>query len=127
MYEYRAICTNIVDGDTYDLTIDCGFHITTHQRIRLLGVDTPELRSRDEIERLAAQEAKAFAQHWLIDTQLEEMSFPLKIKTEKSDSFGRWLAEIHYYDVTSDNGLDNWYSLGAELLLAGHAKVYKKK
>ena len=42
MHTYRATVTNVVDGDTIDVTIDLGFKIFTKQRIRLNGIDTPE-------------------------------------------------------------------------------------
>ena len=44
MYTYKAIITNVVDGDTYDVDIDLGFHIHIHERIRVLDLDTPECR-----------------------------------------------------------------------------------
>jgi len=45
MYQYKAKAERVVDGDTIDVTIDLGFKITTHQRIRLAGIDTPEVYS----------------------------------------------------------------------------------
>jgi micrococcal nuclease len=42
VYTYKAIVTNVVDGDTVDVTVDLGFKIHTVQRIRLAGIDTPE-------------------------------------------------------------------------------------
>ena len=47
MYEYRAIIRRVVDGDTVDITLDLGFDILYNNRIRLLGIDTPESRTRD--------------------------------------------------------------------------------
>ena len=42
MYQYKAKIDRIVDGDTMDIVIDLGFKITTNQRIRLKGINTPE-------------------------------------------------------------------------------------
>jgi len=48
MYEYYCEVTRIVDGDTLDVDIDLGFATKlTKQRIRMLGIDTPESRTRD--------------------------------------------------------------------------------
>ena len=48
MYEYYCEVTRIVDGDTLDVDIDLGFSTKlTKQRIRMLGIDTPESRTRD--------------------------------------------------------------------------------
>ena len=46
MFQYKAIITNVVDGDTFDMDIDLGFHIHIHERVRLLGIDTPESSAR---------------------------------------------------------------------------------
>ena len=42
MYNYKAVVLNVVDGDTIDVEIDLGFKVSTKQRIRLAGIDTPE-------------------------------------------------------------------------------------
>ena len=48
MHEYRCKIIKIVDGDTVDVDIDLGFDIwMKNERIRLLGIDTPESRTRD--------------------------------------------------------------------------------
>jgi micrococcal nuclease len=42
MYQYKAIITKVVDGDTVDVDIDLGFEVwLRNQRIRLYGIDTP--------------------------------------------------------------------------------------
>ena len=41
-YEFPVRITNVVDGDTVDALIDIGFKIKYDERIRLLGLDTPE-------------------------------------------------------------------------------------
>ena len=47
MYEYNATVTHVVDGDTMDVTLDLGFDILYNNRIRLVGINTPESRTRD--------------------------------------------------------------------------------
>lgn len=42
MYTYKAIVTNIVDGDTFDAKVSLGFSITVNHRFRVIGIDTPE-------------------------------------------------------------------------------------
>ena len=42
MYEYQATVTSVIDGDTIEVAIDLGFHVTIHERVRIYGVDTPE-------------------------------------------------------------------------------------
>ncbi len=48
MYEYNVTVTKVVDGDTVDVDIDLGFGMTyKKQRVRLMGIETPESRTRD--------------------------------------------------------------------------------
>ena len=52
MYEYRAKIIKIVDGDTVDVDIDLGFGISlNNERVRIMGIDTPESRTRDKVEK----------------------------------------------------------------------------
>jgi micrococcal nuclease len=47
MYEYKAECLRVVDGDTIDARIDLGFDTWKKVRIRFYGINTPESRTRD--------------------------------------------------------------------------------
>ena len=50
MYEYRATIIKVVDGDTVDVDIDLGFGIIMKdERVRIMGIDTPENRTRDKV------------------------------------------------------------------------------
>jgi micrococcal nuclease len=93
MYEYKiSNVLKIVDGDTVDLSLDLGFYVTVVQRIRLDGVDTPEVHSKDIQEKTLAQEAKQFVTKWF------EENKELTIKTKKDDKYGRMLGEIYCKD-----------------------------
>ena len=60
MYKYRVDVTRVVDGDTVDVDIDLGFGMVyKKQRVRLYGIDTPESRTRDKVEDLFGEAAKA--------------------------------------------------------------------
>ena len=59
MYQYHAVVNRVVDGDTVDLRIDLGFKVWIEERCRLLGVDTPETRTRDEREKRFGKMATA--------------------------------------------------------------------
>jgi len=77
---YNAIIDRVVDGDTVDVDIDLGFGIwMKKQRIRLLGVDTPECRTRDDLEKQFGLLAKSIVEAFcpvgekiLIETKLDE-------------------------------------------------------
>jgi len=62
VYEYRCKVTRVVDGDTVDIDIDLGFGVWLHkERVRIYGIDTPESRTRDKVEKKYGLAAKAFA------------------------------------------------------------------
>lgn len=88
MYEYQATINNVVDGDTLDVTIDLGFGISQKQRVRMYGINTPELHSKDVMERRAAVSAKTFLEDQTINKRVRLRSVKSK------DKFGRYLAEV---------------------------------
>lgn len=58
--EYDVTVLKVVDGDTVDVDIDLGFGVTlTDERVRIMGIDTPESRTRDKVEDLFGEAAKA--------------------------------------------------------------------
>lgn len=114
MWEYRARIIRVVDGDTVDAVIDVGFQHTATVRLRLLGVDTPELHASDPLLRFAALRAKAFTQTWV--DALPATDWPVTVTTSKDDAFGRWLAT-----VSGPVG-----ELNAALLASGNAVVWHR-
>jgi micrococcal nuclease len=92
-YEYHAKVTNVVDGDTIVVDIDLGFDVVlSNQNVRLLGVDTPESRTSDKIEKVFGLASKDYAKAFI-----ENCNKHVIIRTHKSDDsekFGRLLAEI---------------------------------
>ena len=82
----------VYDGDTIDMLIDVGFKMYSRQRVRLLGVNTPELRGENKQE---GERFKQLTLNWIAGGLLiSNEDFPFIIRTEKSDSFGRYLATI---------------------------------
>ena len=91
MYEYACEIVRVVDGDTVDVDIDLGFGVwMKKQRIRLYGVDTPESRTRDLVEKKYGFAAKAFVKSHLPKGSLQT----LKTKLDGKGKFGRILGEF---------------------------------
>jgi len=92
MFEYYVKkVTKVVDGDTIDVEIDLGFDISFSSRVRLAGIDTPESRTTDKMEKALGLEAKAYLKHEI------EAAKSVVIKTEKMDSsekYGRILGWV---------------------------------
>lgn len=98
MYTYKATIINVIDGDTVDAIIDMGFKIHTTQRLRLNRIDTEEMHDANLEKRKLAIEAKEYLRNTLLNKEVI-------IETRKSDSFGRWLAEIVCEDININNVL----------------------
>jgi len=90
MYKYRAIVTDVYDGDTITVTIDLGFKTFLHnQKIRLYGINTPEIRG-EEVDK--GQMVARFVKDEILHEEIELET----IKDEKKGKFGRWLGIVHY-------------------------------
>ena len=60
MYEYRVNILKVIDGDTVDVDIDLGFNTwIKKERVRIMGIDTPESRTRNKIEKKFGLASKA--------------------------------------------------------------------
>ena len=90
MYEYTITqIIKVVDGDTIDVMFDVGCSIFRKERVRLLGIDSPETRTTNEIEKKLGIESKEFVEKWL-NSQNKLVAI-----TTKDDKYGRILAKIY--------------------------------
>jgi micrococcal nuclease len=115
VYEYRCDVTRVIDGDTVEVEIDLGFYLTAKHRVRLLGVDAPELFSGTDREAGAA--AKTFVEGW-VGRKKAGLRYPFRIRTEKADSFGRWLGNL----TAIGDDPATAATLSEELVEHGHAE-----
>lgn len=94
MYEYRVSVTRVVDGDTVDVDIDLGFGVwLKDERVRIMGIDTPESRTRDKVEKKFGLAAKArlkslLGKEAILKTQVNKDGEDMKGK------FGRILGDF---------------------------------
>jgi micrococcal nuclease len=114
MFEYYVKkVTKVVDGDTIDVEIDLGFDISFSSRVRLAGIDTPESRTTDKMEKALGLEAKAYLKREI------ESAKTVVIKTEKMDSsekYGRILGWVFLDGST--------VSMNEKMIEDGHAWGY---
>ena len=111
MYEYHCEVTKVVDGDTLDVDIDLGFAIKlTKQRIRMLGIDTPESRTRNLEEKVRGLLSKQF----LLDSC--PIGSTIRLRSHCKGKFGRILGEI-FVD-------DNEVSINKQMCDEGYAVEY---
>ena len=99
MYEYKCKIVRVVDGDTVDVDIDLGFGMWMHkERIRLHGIDTPESRTRDLVEKKFGLEAKK-----MVETYMPVGSIQTLVTVQdKAGKFGRILGKFKIYDGKED-------------------------
>jgi len=109
MYEYKAVVTRIIDGDTFEANIDLGFKTYQQQTFRLKGVDTPEVYGAEKARGLKASD--------VVERMI--LGKEVIIRSEKSGSFGRWIADV---DIETDRGKVN---LNQFLLDNGLANKYE--
>lgn len=110
LWVYRARVERVIDGDTLAIRLDQGLHTERVEQVRLLGVNTPEVKGASRPAGLAAT---AFVKRWLSDAGGD---WPLVVQTEKSDAFGRFLATV--WDAAGR-------CLNDDLLSAGHAVPFE--
>lgn len=67
---YPLTVTRVLDGDTVDAKVTLWPGLTQQVRIRVYGVDTPEIHTRDACEKRAGYRAKAYVEDWLRGTDV---------------------------------------------------------
>ena len=111
MYKYKAKIVRIVDGDTIDIVIDLGFKITTNQRLRLKGINTPETYN---VKKDSEEYKKGMAAKEFVIQRIEANNYEAIIDTDKdTGKYGRYIAVIWLADNTT--------SLNDELVEKGFA------
>ena len=111
MYEYNVKVVKVIDGDTVDVDIDLGFGVWLHkERVRIYGIDTPESRTRDKVEKRFGLLAKEFVKQFVKGSSVI-------LRTQKYDAkgkFGRILGDI----IVDDK------SLSETMIQEHHAVAY---
>jgi micrococcal nuclease len=113
LYHYKALVTEVYDGDTCTVDIDLGMNSwIRNEKLRLYRINAPELRGPERPEGLISRDFlrdKILGKEVLIET----------VK-DKRGKYGRFLAEIWLKDES-----DNWININDLLVENGHA-IYKE-
>ena len=111
LYWYKAIVVRLVDGDTIIVDVDKGFSDwRKNLNLRFSRIDAPEKRGATKEEGLAALD--------FLKTQISAGD-TVYIRTQKADSFGRYIAEIFVFEE------DKTTNLSDVMVKFGHA-IYKE-
>jgi micrococcal nuclease len=106
MYNYKAHIKDVYDGDTVTAVVDLGFLHYQEMKLRLLGIDTPELRGPEKKQGIVVRD---ILREMILDKEVE-----ISTRKDKQGKYGRYLATIHLDDLN----INKW------LLDNGHAKEY---
>jgi micrococcal nuclease len=94
MYEYRVKVLRVVDGDTVDVDIDLGFGVwLQNERVRIMGIDTPESRTSDVVEKVFGNAAKNRLKELLGETAILKTQVN-KDGEDMKGKFGRILGDF---------------------------------
>lgn len=124
MYIYNAKCTRVVDGDTIDAEIDLGFDVKISKRIRLSGIDAPESRTRNKVEKKLGLAAKD-----RLTDLLEGAANCFELESQEFGKYGRVLGKLHINKLSGKDTLTQ-VCINDVLVKEGYAVEYnggKKK
>jgi micrococcal nuclease len=113
-YYYIAEVVKVYDGDTCTCIVDLGFKTSVRIKVRLVGIDTPEIRTRDDEEKVRGYASR----DWLREQILGKK---VLLHTSERGKFGRWLGTIWCLEEVKPE-FENSYN--KQLIVEGHAKEY---
>ena len=117
MYTYKIKLDRVIDGDTIDAEIDLGFDVSIKKRIRFMGINTPESRTRDLEEK-----AKGLAAKDRLSNLLEGAN-TIELKSHGVGKYGRCLGELNIDVVDGKEGV-TMTNVNELLIKEGHAVEY---
>jgi|TARA_Y100000310_G_scaffold299460_1_gene334322 micrococcal nuclease len=117
VYTYKAKLVRVVDGDTLDVFVDLGFNVWIKRRVRLVGIDAYETRTRNKEEKKKGLAAKARLKEILED----EDKFSLI--SHGVGKYGRCLGEIHITAKYIKSSKYHGKSINEMMVKEGHAKA----
>ena len=120
-YGYSCKLERVVDGDTCDALIDLGFNTWAKRRIRFMGVDTWESRTRNKEEKVLGLKAKAYTKE-----MLERNEGNFTVKSHGVGKYGRLLGELFIdgeekslNELLKENGHAYEYDGGSKKVFGG--------
>ena len=115
MFEYSCRIVRVVDGDTVDIDIDLGFDVWLRkQRIRMMGIDTPESRTRDLEEKKFGLLAKDKLNTLLANSRV------IQTYKDTKGKYGRILADVIVYHSAEDR----WCGATEVMIQLGYGVKY---
>lgn len=105
-YVYKAFITSVFDGDSCTAKLDLGMHVSMEIKIRLYGINAPEIRGADKLAGIQSRDH--------LRSMILMRDVIIKTYKDKTEKYGRWLADIFVDDV----------NINQKMVQDGHAIVY---
>lgn len=99
MNTYKAKCISVYDADSATFLVDCGFYITHEIKTRFLGIDTPELRTKNLKEKKLGIEARDFVRSLILKKKVIIKTYLNKKEQNRKGKYGRYLCEVWLGDI----------------------------
>lgn len=119
MYQYKVSVVKVVDGDTIDVDIDLGFStVLKKQRVRMVGIDTPESRTRDLVEKKFGKASKKHLK------KLLESAESLSLISHDKGKFGRILGTVIAHFAEGHPVYETEININDQMIKDHHAVKY---
>ncbi len=106
MYEYQARIISVYDGDTVNAEIDLGLETHRLIKIRLYGINAPEMVGETRMAGLTARDA--------LRARILDKTVIIHTIKDRTEKYGRYLGEI----IDGGGNVNNW------MVDSGHAVTY---
>ena len=128
-FVYRVeTVSKVLDGDTIDAVFDLGFDVRICNRIRLLGIDTPESRTRDLEEKFYGKLSSAALKswvHWAVMSDRDDIEIQCRCpEADSRGKFGRVLGELWINCTSEGEQYEGWTNINKWMCENGHAVGY---
>lgn len=102
LYTYRFRVSRVIDGDTVEGRLDLGCHVEQTVRLRLLGINAPELKGTTNVAGIAARGYLGNLLAKYGDSTPAGYEVIAQTSLDKADKYGRLLATIFGRDAAGD-------------------------
>ena len=100
MYTYRAKVIKVYDGDTITVEIDLGFNIKITEKLRLIRINTPEVRGEERERGLISRDR--------LRELILNKEIIIKTNKDKKGKYGRYLGEVIYEGEYGTINVNDW-------------------
>ena len=119
LYTYKAKVIDVYDGDTITCLVSLGFNVSFEIKIRLAGIDTPELRGEERESGLVARDA--------LREKILNKEVILESIKDKTGKYGRYLGIIYILEplLNENEGETGYVNVNNWLVENKYAVIYE--